>query len=290
MNLNGKVAIITGGASGIGRGTVDVFLNHGAKVACFDMQDDKGAAMATQFGDDFVYHHVDVTKDAELAAAVNATVAQFGRLDIIFNNAGAAEDRLSHPLNLDVFDGAYRLLLRSVVAGIKYAVPHMVKTGGGSIINTASIAGMQAGYGPIGYSVAKAGVIHLTRVLAARLSRYKIRINAICPGAIATSIFGRAMGDSIEVADQKAAMIAQLGSMFQPIAKAGMPEDIGNTALFFASDYSSFITGQSLAVDGGITIGPRAAWDPQASGGIGALSGMTPEEVERMIFDILRED
>jgi NAD(P)-dependent dehydrogenase (short-subunit alcohol dehydrogenase family) len=148
---------------------------------------------------------------------------------------------------------------------MKFAVPHLKAAGGGSIINTASVAGLQAGYGPFAYSVAKGALIHLSRIAAARLSQFNIRVNAICPGLIPTSIFGLAAGDSVAAADQRAAMVAEIAPTFQPIPQAGRPEDIGYAALFFASDQSRFVTGQYLAVDGGLTIGPRQAWDAETA-------------------------
>jgi NAD(P)-dependent dehydrogenase (short-subunit alcohol dehydrogenase family) len=148
---------------------------------------------------------------------------------------------------------------------MKYAVPSMTARGGGSIVNTASVAGLQAGYGPFAYSVAKGAVVHLSRVAAAALAKDNIRVNAICPGLIPTSIFGRALGESIEDADRRARDISEKAHGFQPIRIAGSPEDIGNAVAYFASDLSRFVTGQFLAVDGGLTVGPRSAWEESAA-------------------------
>jgi len=149
----------------------------------------------------------------------------------------------------------------------------MIARGGGSIINTASIAGLQAGYGPIAYSTAKAGVVHMSRVAAAQLSPQKIRVNAICPGLIATSIFGASFGLPREVADQMAARVAENGARAQPIPKAGVPEDIARAALYLASDDSAFVSGTHLVVDGGITVGGRHAWDPSAQSPFATILG-----------------
>jgi NAD(P)-dependent dehydrogenase (short-subunit alcohol dehydrogenase family) len=285
--LDNKVAIITGGASGIGKGTVGVFIEAGARVACFDLQDKKGEAMATQYGQRFHYEHVDVTDDAMFKAAVDRVAAKFGRLDVIFNNAGTAEHFLTPALDLDVFDRMHRLLVRSVVAGMKFAVPHLKAAGGGSIINTASVAGLQAGYSPFAYSVAKGALLHVSRLAAARLSQFNIRVNAICPGLIPTAIFGLAAGDNIATADQRAAMIAEVAPTFQPIPQAGRPEDIGYAAVFFASDQSRFVTGQYLAVDGGLTIGPRQAWDVETAKPIyGAMLGLDDAKVEEAFASV----
>jgi NAD(P)-dependent dehydrogenase (short-subunit alcohol dehydrogenase family) len=156
---------------------------------------------------------------------------------------------------------------------MKHAVPLMLKRGGGSIINTASIAGLQAGWGPIAYSSAKAAVIHMSRCAAAQLSPQKIRVNAICPGLIATSIFGASFGLPREVADQMAARIVDTAPKMQPIPKAGLPADIAEAALFLASDAAQFVTGTYLVVDGGITAGPRHAWDARADSPFAALMG-----------------
>jgi NAD(P)-dependent dehydrogenase (short-subunit alcohol dehydrogenase family) len=279
IDLTGKVAIVTGGCSGIGRGTVDVLRRAGARVACVDVQDEKGQALAQELGDHGLYEHADVTSEAEVAAAFGRVVERFGGIDILFNNAGAAEPLGSDPFDLEIFTRVERLLVHSVVIGMKYAVPSMAARGGGSIVNTASVAGLQAGYGPFAYSVAKGAVVHLSRVAAAALAKDGIRVNAICPGLIPTSIFGRALGESIADADRRARDISERAHGFQPIRIAGSPQDIGNAVAYFASDLSRFVTGQFLAVDGGLTVGPRAAWDEAAAIENWARIGMNEEQV-----------
>jgi NAD(P)-dependent dehydrogenase (short-subunit alcohol dehydrogenase family) len=283
IDLTGKIAIVTGGCSGIGRGTVHVLRRAGARVACVDVQDEKGHALARELGAGVLYVHADVTSESEIAAAFARVVKDFGGIDVLFNNAGAAEPLGSDPFDLAIFDGAQKLLVHSVVLGMKYAVPSMVARGGGSIVNTASIAGMQAGYGPFAYSVAKGAVIHLSRVAAAALAKDAIRVNAICPGLIPTSIFGRALGESIADADRRARDISERAHGWQPIRIAGSPEDIGNAVAYFASDLSRFVTGQFLAVDGGITVGPRAAWEESAAIESWSRIGMSEEQVKAML-------
>jgi NAD(P)-dependent dehydrogenase (short-subunit alcohol dehydrogenase family) len=283
IDLTGKIAIVTGGCSGIGRGTVHVLRRAGARVACVDVQDEKGHALARELGDGVLYVHADVTSESEIAAAFARVVKDFGGIDVLFNNAGAAEPLGSDPFDLAIFDGAQKLLVHSVVLGMKYAVPSMVARGGGSIVNTASIAGMQAGYGPFAYSVAKGAVIHLSRVAAAAFAKDAIRVNAICPGLIPTSIFGRALGESIADADRRARDISERAHGWQPIRIAGSPEDIGNAVAYFASDLSRFVTGQFLAVDGGITVGPRAAWEESAAIESWSRIGMSEEQVKAML-------
>jgi NAD(P)-dependent dehydrogenase (short-subunit alcohol dehydrogenase family) len=284
IDLGGKVAVVTGGCSGIGRGTVNVLRRAGARVACLDVQDDKGAILVQELGDDGLYLHADVTSEDEVGAAFKRVVERFGGIDILFNNAGAVEPLGSDPFDMSVFAGVQKLLVQSVVLGIKYAVPSMAKRGGGSIINTASIAGLQAGYGPLAYSVAKAAVVHLSRVAAAALAKDAIRVNAICPGLIPTAIFGRGLGESIADADRRAQIINERAHGFQPIRIAGSPEDIGYAVAYFASDLSRFVTGQYLAVDGGITVGPRAAWDEAAALESLGLLGLDLEQLQALIL------
>lgn len=283
IDLGGKIAIVTGGCSGIGLGTVKVLRRAGARVACLDVQDDKGEALVAEMGDGVMYLHADVTSEAEVAAAFAQVVERVGGVDVLFNNAGTAEPLGSDPFDMAIFDRIQRLLVHSVVLGIKHALPSMTARGGGSIVNTASVAGLQAGYGPFAYSVAKGAVVHLTRVAAAALARADIRVNAICPGFIPTSIFGRALGESIPDADRRARDIGERAHGVQPIRVAGSPEDIGNAVAFFASDLSRFVTGQYLAVDGGLTVGPRSAWDPAAAMEFWTRLGLTEEQVQKLM-------
>lgn len=261
--LKGKVAVVTGGGAGIGRATVERFVAEGARVFVGDIDDSAGQALAARYGGDVAYQHCDVLQEAQIEALMAACVARFGGLDILFNNAGAGGSRETiADMTGDAWDFSQNLLLRSVALGIRYALPHMKARGGGAIVNTASIAGMQAGAGPIAYSVAKAGVIHLTRVAAAEVARDGVRINAICPGLILTNIFTPADVVPDGLADVIKQTMAQTAPDAQPIAKSGQPEDIANAALFFASDESAFVTGVSMLVDGGMFVGPRQSWDP----------------------------
>lgn len=255
--LEGKVAVITGAASGIGRGTVDLFLREGAKVIGGDVQDDKGARMEEELGASFRYVRCDVTDEAEVKAALDLAVSQFGKLDILFNNAGTGgplED--AQTVTAEGFDSVMHLHIRAALFGIKHAVPHM-RENGGSIISTASIAGLQNGFGPILYSIAKAGIIHMSKVAAVQLAPLRIRVNAICPGLIATPIFASSMGLGRQFADTTVDAIAAAAGGSQPIPRGGVPADIAEAALYLGSDGASFVTGQALTVDGGITLGPN---------------------------------
>jgi len=253
--LTGKVAIITGGTSGIGRGTVDLFLAEGAKVVAGDLQDHKGEAMERELGANFSYCRANVAHEDEVKNLVDHTVKKFGRLDVMFNNAGmGGVGGELHEIDMNGFDETVGVLLKGVVLGYKYAVPHMRAQKSGSIISTASVAGLQAGYGPLVYSACKAAVHHFSRCAALQLAPDFVRSNAICPGGIATSIFGANLGT--QVADQLAVVMEEHLAKIQPTPRSGMPNDIAEMALFLASDASTFVTGQTIAVDGGLTAGP----------------------------------
>lgn len=271
--LEARVALVTGGCSGIGLATVELFIAEGASVVIADVQDEKGAALEMRFPGRAIYRHCDVTREADIEAAVAAAKESFGGLDILFNNAGAGGVRAGvADMPVDGWDETQALLLRGPMLGMKHAVPSMIERGGGSIINTASIAGLEAGWG-LAYGVAKAGVIHLSRLAAAELAIHKIRVNAICPGVIVTPIFGVSVGLQRQTADQMAAGLVEAASQMQPLRRAGTPEDVARTALYFASEDSSFVTGTHQIVDGGITVGQRISWDADASSPLVAALG-----------------
>jgi NAD(P)-dependent dehydrogenase (short-subunit alcohol dehydrogenase family) len=255
--LDGKVAVITGGASGIGHAAVRLFVEEGCRVVIADLQDDKGAALAEELGGKSAsYLHVDVSREPDVSGAIAHAVARFGRLDCVFNNAGAGG--VTGPIAeipAEGFDQTMGVLLRGVFLGMKHSAPVMKQQGGGSIISTASVAGLQAGFGPHVYSAAKAAVVHLTRSVAMELGESGVRVNCICPGGIATPIFGGAVGLAGPEADRIAEMMKTLLVARQPIQRAGLPEDIARAALWLASDDSAFVNGHALIVDGGLTGG-----------------------------------
>ena len=275
--LENKVAVITGGASGIGLGAVELFIAEGAHVVCADVQDEKGAMLEQRFGERLRYAHCDVTDEGQIERALQAAVDAFGGLDILFNNAGSGGSRLTaSDMTGAEWDATFALLVRGPVLGSRHAVQHMKARGGGSIVNTSSIAALQAGAAPLAYSAAKAAVLHYTKVGAAELAQHNIRMNAICPGLIATSIFGASVGLPREVADQLAARMEEIAPFVQPVRKAGMPKDIAEAALYFASEASAFVTGAHLVVDGGLTIGPRHSWDPSEGSPMLKALGLDP--------------
>jgi NAD(P)-dependent dehydrogenase (short-subunit alcohol dehydrogenase family) len=284
--LDGKVAVITGAASGIGLATVERFVEEGARVIAADVQEAAGRALEARFPDAVHFVRCDVVRLDDLRAAVDAAAERFGGLDILFSNAG----RIGTQAGVEAFteaawDDTQALLLRSVAAGAAFATPHMKRRGGGSIINTSSVSALQAGYAPLAYSVAKAGVLHFTRVAAAELSVHRIRINAIVPGFIATSIFGQVFGMGLDEARQMADAVAAGSGSANPIGRSGRPLDIAEAALFLASDAAGFVTGTHLTVDGGITIGPRHAWDPKTRGPLAETLGMSRERIDAMRAD-----
>jgi len=255
--LDGKVALVTGAASGIGRGTVDLFVAEGARVIAADIQDGKGARIEEEHKGRARYVRCDVSVEKDIEAAVAAAATHFGRLDVLFNNAGTGGARdPADAVTAEGFDQVMHLHVRAALFGMKYAVPLMRAQGAGSIVSTASVAGLQAGFGPILYSIAKAAIIHMTRVTAPQLAPSNIRVNCICPGLIATNIFASAMGVPSQLGETRLDAIAQAAKHSQPIPRGGRPRDIAEAALYLASDASSFVTGQALVVDGGITLGP----------------------------------
>ena len=255
--LKGRVALITGGASGIGEATVRLFVEEGASVMLADIQDDRGRRLAGELGSRAAYLHTDVSREADVRAAVDETCTRFGRLDCIFNNAGYAGvgGRIDE-IPVEGFDETMGVLVRGVFLGIKHAARVMKKQGSGSIISTASVAGLRTGFGPHTYSAAKAAVIHLTHSVAMELGESGVRVNCICPGGIATPIFGKSMGLSPERAEEVIPLMKGVLENFQPIKRTGLPDDIARAALWLASDESGFVNGHALVVDGGL-IGGR---------------------------------
>lgn len=255
MKLDGKVAVITGGASGMGAATSRLFVEEGARVVIADIQDDKGEAIATELGEAAVYVHADVSAGEDLGNLMRTAVDRFDHLDVLFNNAGVAlaeGDIIDCPE--DLFDRIIATNMKSVWLGMKYALPAMIESGGGSIVSTASIAGLRALRHEAAYGASKAGIIQLTRVCAVDFAERGIRANCICPGGILTPlIYDNPGRGGPRDPDELAALLADL----QPIPRAGQPTDIAQAALWLASEDSSFVTGQAIVVDGGWTASAR---------------------------------
>ncbi len=263
--LDGKVVVITGGSSGIGNASVRLFVEEGARVAFGDIQDNLGEALAEELGPNSIYLHTDVRNESEIKALIDLAVERFGRLDCIFNNAGFPG--VGGPIDeipTDGFDVTMEIMFRSVFLGMKHAAPIMKEQGSGSIISTASTAGLRTGLAGHVYSSAKAAIIHLTRTVAMELGEFNIRVNCICPGGIATAIFGKSLGFEQDKAERfKEGMKMYLAGL-QPIKRAGLPEDIAKAVLWLASDDSAFVSGHPLVVDGGL-IGGRDFFENQTN-------------------------
>src|SRR5579871_1694630 len=264
--LSGKVAIITGATSGIGLRTAEIFVAEGARVVIAGRRVAEGEALAKQLGANCIFRQTDVTQEDQVKALTALAVDKFGRLDCVFNNAGGpAQTGGIEGLEVERFDIAMATLVRSVMLGMKHAAPVMKKQGFGSIINNGSIAGRLAGFSSsMVYSAAKAAVIHLTKCVAMELGEAGVRVNSISPGAIATGIFAKALGLSVEAAENTPPVMREVYKSAQPIPRAGLPDDIAHAAVFLASDESTFINGHDLVVDGAITGGRN--WTQQQQG------------------------
>jgi NAD(P)-dependent dehydrogenase (short-subunit alcohol dehydrogenase family) len=255
--LAGKVAVVTGGTSGIGKRTLERFVQEGATVFFSGRRAAKGGEVAAATGATFVQADVAIEADAERTIKQAADVN--GRLDVLVNNAGgpAPLGRLE-TLPLQGFDQTLAVHVRGTLAHIKHAAPLMRAQGSGSIVNIASVAGHRAGYSSsVIYGVAKAAVLHLTRCAAMELGEDGVRVNSISPGGIATGIFAKAMGMAPAEADATAERIKPALARFQAIRRAGLPDDIANAAVYLASDEAGFVNGEDIVVDGGLIWGRR---------------------------------
>ena len=253
--LDGKVAVITGGASGMGEAASRLFVREGASIVIGDVQERKAAALAAGLGRNAVARLADVSRASDVEALVDTAVSTFGRLDVMFNNAGiGGGEGLIHETSEALFDRIVAVDLKAVWLGIKYAVPAMLKAGAGSIVNTASVSALMGMRYQGAYGAAKGGVVQLTRVAAIEYAEHGIRVNAILPGGVLTPLVyaNPALGRQLD----PQVMEAQLAQV-QPIRRAGQPMDIANAALWLASDESSFVTGASIVVDGGWTASAR---------------------------------
>jgi NAD(P)-dependent dehydrogenase (short-subunit alcohol dehydrogenase family) len=256
--LGGKVAIVTGGASGIGRATVERFVAEGARVVIADVETDRGEALAATLGTDAAFLRTDVSDPAQVGALVAAAVEKFGGLHVMVNNAGVSGTMHRRFLDDDLAD-FHRVMavnVLGVMAGTRDAARHMAYSGGGSIINLTSIGGIQAGGGVMTYRASKAAVIQFTKSAAIELAYYEIRVNAIAPGNIPTPLLKTSAVDmDPEQLERYEAGIRETMRADRPLKREGTPEDIAEAALYFASDRSRYVTGTVLPVDGGTVAG-----------------------------------
>ena len=244
--LDGKVAVVTGGCSGIGLATVKRFLEEGAKVVVGDVDDAQGEELADELG--FTYVHVDVTSKDEVDALFKTAKDTYGSVDIAFNNAGISppEDDSILDTDLDAWRRVQEVNLTSVYLCCKAALPYMLEQGKGSIINTASfVAVMGAATSQISYSASKGGVLSMSRELGVQFAREGIRVNALCPGPVNTPLLQELFANDAERAARRLVHV--------PMGRFGEPEEMANAVLFLASDESSFITASTFLVDGGIS-------------------------------------
>jgi len=249
--LEGRSALVTGGASGIGAATTRTFAREGARVMIADVQDELGEQIAKELGDAVVYQHVDVRKEDDIAAAIDRADTEFGGLDTLFANAGIVGTYGPvDELKIEEWDFTFAVNLRGVVLCMKHAARVMKPRGRGSILSTSSIAGLQGGLGPHAYAAGKTALIGLTRNIAAEHAPHGIRVNCIAPGNMATEmIAGMLLRDPSKVAEIEQGLAA--GSPLP--GRPGVAQDIANAALYLASDEAGYVSGHTLVVDAGFT-------------------------------------
>lgn len=253
MRYKDKVVLVTGGAAGIGKATAERFAEEGATVVICDLNEEAGQAVAKKLGGGSKFYKVNTANREDVQAWVDDVIANFGKIDVLVNNAGIVRDgqlvkikegELVGQMSEDNFDLVINVNLKGVFNGTQAVVPHMIKQGGGVILNASSVVGLDGNFGQTNYVATKAGVVGMTKVWARELGRYGIRVNAVAPGFIATEMV---MGMPEKVLDGM--------KSHTPLNRLGQPIDIANAYIFLASDEASFISGETLRVDGGLIVG-----------------------------------
>ena len=253
MRLSGKVAMITGGAAGIGKATAQVFAREGAKVVICDVSEELGSALVKELGNEAQFNKVDVCNRAEVQGWVDGVIARFGRVDILVNNAGITRDaqfikmkdgELVKQMSEEAFDSVISVNLKGVFNCSQAVAPYMVKQQSGVILNASSVVGLYGNFGQTNYVATKAGVVGMTKVWARELGKYGVRVNAVAPGFIMTEMVAKMPEEVL------AGMRAKT-----PLGRLGEPEDIANTYLWLSTDEASYINGTTISVDGGIVLG-----------------------------------
>ncbi|MGH9090483.1 MAG: SDR family NAD(P)-dependent oxidoreductase [Acidimicrobiales bacterium] len=241
--LAGKVAVVTGGSSGIGRATAELFVEQGARVVVADVDRERGEELAAALGDAAAFRETDVADPRQVGEVVDFAVARFGGLHVMCNNAGVPSSfRRLLDNDLADFERVMAVNVLGVLVGMRCAARHMAGHGGGAIVNTASMGALTGGASPIVYRASKAAVVQATRSAATDLAEHGIRVNGVAPGHVATGITGYDLGRVIEVS--------------QPLQREGTPRDVANAVLFLASDRAAHVTGMVMPVDGGTAAGP----------------------------------
>lgn len=249
--LKNKVALITGGSSGIGRAIALLFAKEGAKVSILDIDKEKGVEtenLIKKDGKEAIFIQADVSKENDVKNAIILTIKKFNKLDILCNNAGISYSCPLTEMDEKDWDKVLNINLKGVFICSKYAIPEMIKTGNGSIINIASVAGLVGLANESAYCASKGGIISLTKAMALELAPYKIRVNCICPGSTLTPMFERIL---LSTGNYEMALKKNIERI--PLGRIGNPEDIAYAALYLASEESSYVTGAILVVDGGWT-------------------------------------
>lgn len=252
-SLRGKVALITGSASGIGRASALLFAQEGAKMAVVDVNDTLGEQVVREIrenGGEGIYIHADVSQVPEVERMIQETVKAFGKLDIFWHNAGNAGPGVIERTSEEAYDKTMAVHVKGGFFGAKYAIEEMKKNGGGVILFTSSLAGLKASRGAPVYSLAKTSLVMLTKCLARHYGQYNIRANCICPGSVETPLWPSFIGRDPDVVDPES--VTQMYMKITPLGRFGNPEEIARAALFLASDAASYVSGAILSVDGGV--------------------------------------
>ncbi len=256
--LEGKVATITGAGAGIARAAAHIFAREGAKVGILELKEDLGKRCEEEVraaGGEAIFIQTDVTDADSVKNGIDATAAHFGKLNVLFNCAGGsiAADKKVHEVDMDVWDFTMNFDLKGPFLCCRYGIPHLMKAGGGTIVNVSSAAALKGSFPAMVYSTAKGGVISLTRSLAGQYAQNNIRTNAICPGVILTERVMERFGVNLEGTDNEQSKAASATGMARYPFGVGKPEDIANVALFLASDESRMINGASVPAEGGMS-------------------------------------